>query len=234
MKRVKQVQDEAAHGDACPTDPAGGTPAVPGGTKPATVGEVKKGAQEVAEAAKNAKKAVGELFGKVFDMEQMALFDQPEFEEALLLDGETLRKRYTAAQAEKIEWRMNACLYMLGRECPVEEIAVILHMNLRTVAAIAAQNGRKLGAFTAQFANELVADAASDIALARTKRDTASYKDLHIGAGIKMQHAAALKIVVDSSPDGKPAEDVEADHPGLVALREQMKKLKPAEGPEKP
>lgn len=182
--------------------------------------------QNVGKAAKEVGQRVKKLFEKVMDVQQLSLLDEPEFEQAVLEDGEKLRKRYTGEQAEKIEWRRDACLYMLGRECPVEEIASVLRMNLRTISALAAQNGRKLGGFSDHFARELMASAASDIALAHTKRDDASYKDLHIGAGIKMQHAMGVKLVAEGSE--KPAVDVEAVSEKRAAFLAKLKALKPA------
>lgn len=160
--------------------------------------------------------------------EQMSLLSADE-ENALFLPAEELRKRYTGAQAEKMEWRRNACVRMLAYGIPAEYIARDLHMNLRTVTALAAQYGKTIAAFSERFAQNLMESAAADIAAAETKRTSASHKDLHIAAGIKMQHAMAVKLVADT---GAPAENITAESEKLAKLREKLKALAPT-APEK-
>lgn len=182
------------------------------------------GARQSLEAAtKNLGKSAKDVFEKAFELQQLSMFGEAEFEEALLFDDETRRKKYTGEQAEKMEWRRDLCLYLLSRDTPREDIGRLLKMNLRTITALAAQHGRKLGAFTEDFANRLIASASSDIALADTKRDEASHKDLHIAAGIKMQHAIGVKMMSDTSQ--QPAIDVEQADDKLKAFREELKKL---------
>jgi len=176
--------------------------------------------------AKGLKAALAELAEATGDLRQAALFGEPEFEPGLFLSGEDLRKRYTGKQATKMEWRRNACIRMLAYGIPAEDIAQDLHMNLRTIQALATQNGKTLAAFSEKFAGELMGSAAADIALAETKRHEASHKDLHIAAGIKMQHALAVKLVADTGP--APV-DVEAESGKLKALRDRIAQLKPAE-----
>jgi hypothetical protein len=184
--------------------------------------------QGVEFAADVVTKSARKLAEKTFELEQLAMFGEVEFEPAMLLPGDELRKNYTGEQAEKMEWRRNACIRMISYGVPAQDIAKDLHMNLRTVAAVAVNNGKMLAGFTDQFAKELLASAAGDIALADTKKHEASYKDLHIGAGIKMQNASALKVMAEISA---PAVDIEADNGKLAGLREKIKLLKPTEQP---
>ena len=148
----------------------------------------------------------------------------PEEESALFLPVEELRKRYTAGQAEKMEWRRNAAVRMLAYGIPAEHIARDLHMNLRTVAALASLHGKTIAGFSETFAGELMQSAAGDIALADTKKHGASYKDLHIGAGIKMQHAMAVKLVADTGP---APTDITAESERTAALRAKLRALRP-------
>jgi hypothetical protein len=188
---------------------------------------VTRGAERVAKKAKNIQEAAKLLFEEALATEQMALFNEPEFEEAMVLDGPELRKKYTGKQAEKIEWRRNMCLFLLSREVPVQDIGKLMHMNVRTIRTLAASHGRATAAFTEEYAMRLLGSAGSDIALADTKRDEASYKDLHIGAGIKLTHATALRLVAEAGE--KPALDVEATEDGLGGLREILNQLEAAQ-----
>lgn len=172
-------------------------------------------------------KQARELARTALELEQAALFSEEPFEEALLLPPDEIKKKYTGANGEKMVWRQEAALYMLGRQCPAADIARVLHMNLRVIAALAAQHGRKLAGFTEAFAQELASSAAADFALAETKRDQASYKDLNIGAGIKMTHAMGLKLAgVGSTMDD--VIELEAENEKLTQAREFLKQLKPA------
>ncbi len=173
---------------------------------------------EVLEARKAVGSAAVELQSAVAELVQLSLIDEVPFDEALLLPEPEQRKRYTAAQANNNIMRQQACLYMLARQCPAQDIAAILKMNLRTVAALAAQHGRVLAGFTEAYAQELLASAGADIALAETKRSEASYKDLHIGAGIKLTHAGALKAA-SGGELGAETIEIEAEDPKVLAAR---------------
>jgi hypothetical protein len=176
--------------------------------------------QTVAEQAKA-------LARSALKLEQAALFDEEPFEEALLLSPEEIKKRYTGSNGEKMVWRQETALYMLGRQCPAQDIARVLHMNLRVISALAAQNGRKLAGFTDSFVNELMASAGADISMSETKRHEASYKDLGIVGGIKLTHVANLKLAsVGGQVDG--AIDVTNEDEELRKFRDRISQLKPA------
>lgn len=186
-----------------------------GAVLPSAPAETQELRKEVAERAK-------ELARSALELEQAALFDEEPFEQELLLSTEEIRKRYTGKNGEQIEWRKNAAIYMLARQCPAKDIARILHMNLRVIAALASQNGRQLAGFTEAFAQELLGGAASDFALAETKKHEASYKDLNIGAGIKMTHAVNLKLAGVGAGSTDVIE-LEAENEKLVKAREFLK-----------
>lgn len=195
----------------------------------ADAGALRLAQRQVGAKSKEVKQALEKLGEATEALQQAALFDEPEFEAGLLMPAEERRKIYTGEQATKMDWRRNACIRMLAYRIPAEDIAADLHMNLRTIAALAQQNAMMLAGFSEKYAQELMASAAADIALADTKKQDASYKDLHIGAGIKMQHAMAVKLVADT---GAPVTEVDAENEKLKAFREKLKQLKPAENPE--
>lgn len=155
------------------------------------------------------------------ELEQLALIDEIPFEEAFCLAPEEIAKRYTAENARQIEWRRKACISLLARQCPSEDIAEILSMNHRTVAAIAAQEGSKIATAADKIADVLANSAMADIALADTKKHGASYKDLHIGAGIKLTHHTNLKLVGASNGD-TAAVDLETENPALDKARQWL------------
>jgi hypothetical protein len=177
----------------------------------------------LARTAKEAGAVIKELAFKALELEQAALFEEPEFEPAFFMEPEAVKKRYTAAQCEKFDMRRRTCVYLLARNCPIQDIQRLLEMNFRTVKAIAAQNGRALAGFTEAYADELQASAASDIALADTKKHEASYKDLHIGAGIKLTHATALKLTVSGVDPNDGVIDLEEENPTLQKARQFLK-----------
>lgn len=184
------------------------------------VAEIKAARKELAEQVKGVVSAAQ-------DLEQLALIAEVPFEEAMCLPPEEVAKRYTAANARQIEWRREAAIKLLARQCPAEDICDILKMNHRTVAAIAAQEGQKIGTLSHQIAGTLASSAMTDIALAETKKHGASYKDLHIGAGIKLTHAMAFKL---GGAAGEETEAVELaqENEKLTAARKflEMKQVK--------
>lgn len=177
------------------------------------------------------------------DPGQLPLLSEAPFEEALLLSGDEVAKRYTAEHGKQIAWRRKACVELLGMSVPTTDIARILSMNPRTIAAIAAQEGQKIAVFSELHSQVLASSAMGDIALAQTKRDKASYKDLHIAAGIKLTHATALKMIgaAGSLGEGGHVEN-EVESEALVQARrvadqiwqEEQAKANPDAGAESP
>ena len=186
--------------------------------------EIQAARRELKETAKAAQQAAVEL-------EQLALLTEEPFEEAFCLSPEEVKKRYTAENARQIEWRRHACIELLGRQCPAEDICAILKMNHRTVAAIAAQEGQKIGTVSHQIADALTQSAMSLVALADTKKHTASFKDLQVGAGIQLTHAMAFKLGGAAGDDTTTVE-LEQENEKLAQARKflEAKKPKPVEG----
>lgn len=151
-------------------------------------------------------------------LEQMALIEDVPFEEAFCLSPDEVRKRYTAENARQIEWRRDAAIKLLARQCPAADICDILRMNHRTVAAIAAQEGQKIGAFSEQYYQTLAGSAMSDLALAETMKYNASFKDLHYAANVKMTHAAAFKMIGAGSAE-ETAIELETENENLAKAR---------------
>lgn len=181
--------------------------------------EILAARRELKETAKAAQQAAQ-------DLEQLALIDELPFEEAMCLTSEEVKKRYTAENARQIEWRREACIKLLARQCPAEDICDILKMNHRTVAAIAAQEGQKIGTISGQIADALAASAMGDLALADTKKHNASYKDLGIVAGIKLTHSMAFKLGGAAGDDTTTVE-LEQENEKLASARKFLEARKP-------
>lgn len=189
------------------------------------VGQINEARAEVAKHAKDLKAAAEQL-------EQLALITEQPFEEAVTLPVAEIRKRYTGKNGENIEERRLQVVKMLALSISTRDICDILRMNHRTVAAIAAQEGQRIAGFSEEFATTLAASAAADIALAETKKHEASYKDLHVGAGIKLTHAAAFKMIGAAAGDETAAIQLEEENEKLAAARKFLegRKAKGIEG----
>lgn len=178
--------------------------------------------QEIGEAAKRAAKAAKELADKAEQLRLAAIEGEAPFEEACLMTDDEITKKYTAENGKQIQWRRDAAIYMLARQCPAQDIARILHMNLRTIAALASRNGQQLAGFTEQYAKELMAQAGSAFALAATKAHEANYLQLVTGGGIMADKAMMLRGGVQTGAETE-AIDVTAEDPKLAKAREFLK-----------
>lgn len=218
---MKQNGEFEASGNAAGTEVATGEDAraTNAGQRPAPrrAFNTSAHAQHLAKQAKDLAQAAGAL-------ETASLFEEIPFEEAFCLSPEEVAKRYTAENARQIEWRRRACVKLLARQCATQDIEDILGMNRRTVSAIAAQEGQAIAVFSQQYSDTLAASAMSDLAFAQTKRDSAGYKDLHIGAGIKLTHATALKMIGAGGEDADGLTQLEEENPALVKAREWLKR----------
>lgn len=173
--------------------------------------------------AKDATKQLRELQEAADEVRQASLFSEPEFEPELLMTVEERKKKYTGAQAEKMEWRRDATLLMLARAVPVEDIARVMRMNLRTITALAQRHGQQLATFSEEYAKQLNAIAGGWIALANTKAHEASTLQLATAAGILMDKALQVKGGL-APGDGEGAIELEAVDPKLEAAREFLKR----------
>ena len=204
----------------------------PGGP-PVTVDRaaVKAAQEEVEKSAKALREAALDADAAAEQLQWAALGEAPAFEEGLLLPAEENRKRYTAQRAQQNEIRRNACLYMLARKCPVEDIAHILKMNLRTIRALAELNGHQLAEFSEKYAQELLAGAGAAFALAQTKMGDASYLQLVTGGGIMVDKAEKVKALAGQASGDAEAIDASAEDPALKSAREWVGRLKSAKAP---
>jgi hypothetical protein len=119
-----------------------------------------------------------------------------EFEDdaAVLFSQEEMKVRYTARQVSELE-RLREAVFMLLPAWPIEDIARRLHMNTRTVRALAAQDAEKLAGSKRDFTNVLRSTAARWLALARTRESEATFQQLAIGLGIIMDKARDLELM---------------------------------------
>lgn len=173
--------------------------------------------QQVAQSAKA-------LIGASQELQQLSLLDEIAFEPEVALPVEEIKKRFTGTNGDNIAARRAQVVKMLAYSIPVKVICDVLKMSHHTVAAIAAQETQAIAAFSEVQAEALAADAMADIAVARTKRDEASYKDLHIAAGIKLTHAQSLKLLGAGSADPTPT-TIEAEDPRRLAFVERLKQI---------
>lgn len=153
--------------------------------------------------------------------EQPALFEVPDDDAALLLPVEERRKRYTAEQALKLE-RVHKAVMMLLSAWPVETIAKELHLSTRTVRALAVRSAQEVAGFDKKFADILLRTGARWVALARTKEEEASFRDLMIAAGISFDKARDLVMMGQVGEESviKESQDHQA---AAEALRRMMR-----------
>lgn len=189
------------------------------GVDPAELALAQKGVEQ---SAKAMGKAARDATEAAVQLQLAGAGDVPEFEEALMLPGEELRKRYTAAQAEKLEWRRDGALLMLAYKIPKEQIAASLRMNLRTLDALVISQAQIYAGFTEAFARRLMSHAGAAVELAMTKMGEASFLQLTTGAGILADKAMALKGGLPSAGE-EVTIDLKEEDPALKSAREFLK-----------
>jgi hypothetical protein len=69
----------------------------------------------------------------------------------VLFPPEELSKRFTAEQAEKLQWKVRAMVLLLGAGWPVEVIARELNVSHHTVSALAARESEKVAGSAKEF-----------------------------------------------------------------------------------
>jgi len=122
---------------------------------------------------------------------QAVLFE-PDEDLALLCSPDTNRKRYTADQVDAIEWKRNAVLMLLASDWPVEYIARHLHVNKRTVMALAARSGEEVAQHTNKFASVCHRLGARWLGLAKTLEHDASFLQLVTAGAIAIDKGNTL------------------------------------------
>lgn len=179
--------------------------------------EVRAAKESLARSAKAAAAAATEL-------QQLALIDDVAFEPEVVLPAEEIAKRYTGTNGKNITERRLQVVKMLALQIPVVNICDILRMNHRTVAAIAAQEGQKIAVFSNEHAEVLARSAMADFALAEARREEAGPKDLAIIGGIKMTHAANLKLVGAGGGADAAAIEVKEEDPDVISMRKFLER----------
>jgi hypothetical protein len=115
-----------------------------------------------------------------------------ESDEALFLDSDVVAKRYTAKQAEAIDFKREAIVMLVAAGWPTETIASRLGVSTRTVGALMARNAEKVAGDKKTFGKMLHNFSAHWFGLARAKEHTAKFTDLVIAAGIAAQRGTEL------------------------------------------
>ena len=152
---------------------------------------------------------------------------------ALLLPQQESRKRYTADQVQQLEYKRNAIVLLLGFGCPVEVIARQLHVNLRTVAALAARNAEEVAGSMKMLGETSLALGARWLGLAKMREHDASFLQLATGAGIAIDKGLALSAMGQMS-DGDGAKEVTDHAQAAEALRRLMEGDQAAGGSARP
>lgn len=162
-------------------------------------------------------------------MNDQILLLTEESDEALLLPPVERRKRYTAAQVQKIEWREECILVMIAAQViPLDRIAEAAHVNLRTIKIMAARDAERIGRDTVKFGEYSAGLSASFLHKAEMKSDAATFKDLMIGHGIARDTALAMRAAGAAAGDpNADAINVETVDEDLRKFREGLKQLKP-------
>ena len=189
---------------------------------------VQQAKHEMENAAKKLGKAAKEASEAALQLQLAGADGQPDFEEALLLPKEQLVKRYTAGQAEKLEWRRDGALLMLAYKIPKEHIAATLRMNVRTLDALIVSQAAKYAQFTEDYAKRLLSHAGAAMEMAMTKMADANFLQLTTGAGIMVDKAMVIKGGVPASSGEEPVIDVTAEDEDVKKFREGLKNLKSA------
>lgn len=177
--------------------------------------------QEVARRAK-------QLGSAALELEQLSLLDEPEFEDALLLPNDEIKKRYTGEQSKQILWRRDTAAYMLGIGVPKEHIAKLLRMNPRLVTALAMAMTKGTTRLVNEYADALLQMSAEAFAAARLKIEDANYLGLMTGGAILVDKHVALKSMGLLPATEADAIEVETSDPRRAAFVERVKQLTPA------
>ncbi len=118
--------------------------------------------------------------------EQLALLDA-DADDALFVPREDLAKRYTAEQAKGIEAKGETILVLFGYGVPVERIAQLQHVNVRTVNALVAKSAEKVARNRQECAQALHTLGMGWFGLAKAKEHEAKFSELVVAGGIAMQ-----------------------------------------------
>ena len=161
--------------------------------------------------------------------EQIPLIEA-ESDVALLLPSPELQKRYTGAQAEKIEWRRDCIIGMLGAGVfTIERICEMAHANCRVVKQLAQMHAAKISQDLQRCGERFISDAAMTFEMAKEKREQAPYRDLMVGGGILATNGLAIKMAgAASGSDAATVIDVDTVNSKADAARKWLANRKPA------
>lgn len=158
--------------------------------------------------------------------DQLTLIEA-ESDEALLLPDLERRKRYTAAQVEKIEWKLDMILLAIAAQViPLQTIAERAHVNFRVVQELATRYAERIGQDAVKLADYAAAKSAKFLFLADRKSENATFKDLMIGHGIARDTVLNMRLSAAGQTDLNDAIDVVAEDEELKRFREGLRQLK--------
>lgn len=144
--------------------------------------------------------AVAELEQELFSGESDAAF---------FLSEDQLAKRYTADQAQAVSWKREAVCMLVAAGWPIQDIATRLHMNTRTVIALAGVHASKVAGDKKTFGKILHGLGARWFGLAQAREGEAEFRDLVIAGGIATQRGSEVLAMGESG--GENVLEMEAE-----------------------
>lgn len=138
-------------------------------------------------------------------------------DEALLLDYEDARKRYTARSAEKLAWRRDCILALLGCGLPVDVVAEKAHVSNRIVSLLGSKYAQLVAANSKTFAQTLKGAAAEALFHCKQKMKDAKYGELAVSVGIFAQRGQEAELAGAAHDPGSI--EVESESPAVVEAR---------------
>lgn len=155
--------------------------------------------------------------------EQLILIDA-DCEAALLLDSREREKRYTGAQAEKLNEKVEGILKLVGAGLPLEFVADVFKVSTRTIKTLASRHIEVLAQDAGKFGRYAWAKSGEFMYQASLKVQDAKFQELMVGHGIARDTAVALSLASSALPETTAIELAEED-PELIATREIAKQI---------
>lgn len=150
---------------------------------------------------------------------QVALFEH-DSDDALFVDREDAKKRYTAKQFSAIEAKRELILLCVGAGMPVEAIARAGGVNVRTVQALAANNAQQVAGNREAMVAALQKMGMRWLGLAQAREGDAKFSELVVGMGIAIQRGNELALLgMDATDKTIQLEEAKSD------IQERVKRL---------
>ena len=164
---------------------------------------------------------------------QLELVQEEDREDVLLLlPAEQRRKHCTGGQAEKLEWKRDAILALIGSGWPVRSIKQVMRVSEHTILVLARRNAEKVATFSLEYADALLKKGADLLTVGLLKAEDLSPMQAFMAHGIVTDKALAIKAVAGTGEVGeKESVKQEEDRAKRIAeLRRYFGKDEPEAG----